>query len=461
MNRTKITAAHLLAQLGFAAVTTLVVGSTAYATDQDAEALREIAQLRAELTSIRSEASDQWLTEQRAAEIRGIVTDVLADADTRTSLQGSAAGSGYNGGFFLSSADGNYSMKVNVLEQIRWTYDSRNGDPEGKENNWGFENKRTRLTWSGNIVDSTWSYALAYYFAYANDVEFDNGTGGADATVGLADAWVAKDLGNGCTLTVGQFKLPFSGEYSLEAGNLQFNDYSSVSNVFAEGYGQGLMFGYQADSFRVAAAYVNALNETNDQFSNATPETEAAFTGRAAVKLQGNWDQFNNAQSFKGEEMGILVGAGFSWEKSNSSADEIFGFTADATFDFGGANVMAAFYWDNEDDGFDTINPYGYTLQGGVFVTDNCELVVRYEFASWDEAGDTDFSALTIGGNHYFARNTAKLGVNFGYAFDTVSIYWWEHGAAGNNWLPDTDSDGFPTDEDGQWMIQGQLSFSF
>jgi hypothetical protein len=33
----------------------------------------------------------QWLTEQRAAEIRGIVTDVLADADTRSSLQGSGA----------------------------------------------------------------------------------------------------------------------------------------------------------------------------------------------------------------------------------------------------------------------------------------------------------------------------------------------------------------------------------
>jgi hypothetical protein len=442
MNRTR--------SIGCILASTLTIGSAAFGAEQNIDVLSQIAELKAEIASLKSNSGgDQWLTEQRASEIRGIVTDVLADADTRSSLQGSGAGSGYNGGFFLSSADGNYSMKVNVLEQIRWTYNDRSGSPDGNTNNWGFENKRTRMSWSGNIVDSSWTYKVAYYFAYANDVEFNSG--GAV----LADAFVKKDLGNGLSLTVGQFKLPFSGEYGVDAGNLQFNDYSTVSNMFSDNYGQGVMIGYAADAFQASAAYVNALDETNDQFSNETPDTEYAFSGRAAIKIQGNWDQFNNAQSFKGEEMGVLIGAGFSCEEANANDSSVYSLTGDVTIDFGGANLMAAYFWDNLDDGVATFNPYGFTVQGGVFVTDDCEIVARYEFGSLDTGSTGEFSALTFGANWYMAQNTAKFGANFGYAFDEVTEVWYEFGAQGNNWLADA------AGEDGQWMIQGQLSFSF
>jgi len=241
--------------VGFFAGTTLAIGGVAFGAEQNSDMAAQIADLRAQIASLQNSQGDQWLTEQRAAEIRGIVTDVLADADTRSSLQGSGAGAGYNGGFFISSADGNYSMKMNVLEQIRWTFNDRSGVAQNGQT-WGFENKRTRLSWSGNLVDASWTYKVAYYFAYSNDVEFN----GASSV--LADAWVAKDLGNGLSFTAGQFKLPFSGEYGVDAGNLQFNDYSTISNAFADGYGQGLMLSYKADMFRAAVAYVNSLDST-------------------------------------------------------------------------------------------------------------------------------------------------------------------------------------------------------
>ena len=152
--------------------------------------------------------------------------------------------------------------------------------------------------------------------------------------------------------------------------------------------------------------------------------------------------------------MGILVGGGINWEKSNSTADEVFGATADVTFDFGGANVFGAFYWDNVDDGSNTFNPYGFTVQGGVFVADDVEIIARYEFGSMDSGASEEFSALTFGANWYLAQNTAKFGANFGYAFDAISDAW-ETAGAGNNWLADDSA------EDGQWMIQAQLSFSF
>ena len=442
--------------VGFFAGTTLAIGGAAFGADQNSELAAEVANLKAQIAEMKNSQGDAWLTEQRASEIRGIVTDVLADADTRSSLQGSGAGAGYNGGFFMSSADGNYSMKLNVLEQVRWTFNNRNDAPTGEDQTWGFENKRTRLTFGGNMVDSTWSYKVAYYFAYSNDVEFNG------ASPVLADAFVAKDMGGGLSFTVGQFKLPFSGEYGTDAGNLQFNDYSTISNAFADGYGQGLMLSYSADAFRAAVAYVNSLDEVNANWGSGSPSDEFALTGRAEFKLSGTWDQFNNAMSFRGEEMGVLIGAGLNWADSNTDGEgDVFGATVDVTVDFGGANVMGAFYWDNNDDAAAPAgeNPWGFTLQGGVFVSDDVELVARYEYGDADTAFATnDFSTLTFGANWYLAQNTAKLGFNFGYAFDGIGLWNSEEAgfaASGNNWLDDA------AGEDGQWMLQAQMSFSF
>ncbi|MFZ9880215.1 MAG: hypothetical protein ACO3QC_02285, partial [Phycisphaerales bacterium] len=136
--------------VGLFAGTTLAISGVAFGAAEQNNTAAEIAQLKAEIAGLKAAQGEQWLTEQRASEIRGIVTDVLADADTRSSLQGSGAGAGYNGGFFMSSADGNYSMKINLLEQIRWTFnDQSNADDEQAS---GFENKRTRLTFSGGMV---------------------------------------------------------------------------------------------------------------------------------------------------------------------------------------------------------------------------------------------------------------------------------------------------------------------
>jgi hypothetical protein len=98
----------------------LVLAGVANAQDYQAE----IAQLRAELAEMKAQNGDKWLTEERAAEIKGLVKDVLADAETRTSLQATGATSGYDNGFFIGSADGNFKLKINALAQMRWTYNN-------------------------------------------------------------------------------------------------------------------------------------------------------------------------------------------------------------------------------------------------------------------------------------------------------------------------------------------------
>ncbi|MSR19313.1 MAG: hypothetical protein EXS00_09195, partial [Phycisphaerales bacterium] len=84
------------------------------------DALSQIAELKAEIATLKTQNTDKWLTSERAEEIKGLVRDVLADADTRASLQGSGATAGYDDGFFVSSADGNFKLRINGLEQVRF-----------------------------------------------------------------------------------------------------------------------------------------------------------------------------------------------------------------------------------------------------------------------------------------------------------------------------------------------------
>ena len=436
--------------VGFVAVTTLAIGGAAFGAEQNNDALAQIAELKAQIAELKGAQGSQWLTEQRAAEIRGIVTDVLADSETRSSLQG-ASGSGYNGGFFLSSADGNYSMKMNVLEQIRWTFNDQSD--ANNEQVSGFENKRTRLTFGGNMVDTTWTYRLAYNIAYSNSAE----DFGADE---LSDAFVAKDFECGASMTVGQFKLPFSSEYDIDVGNMQFMDYSTVDAFYRAGYGQGIKFDYESDFTRFGIAYVNAIRDANDPWGPGSPEDQWAFSSRVDLKFAGNWGQFTRGQSWKGDGYGVKVGLGaYSLSENTPPGIDATALTIDTSVNFGGANLTAAYYWnevDNTGTAADGANPTGLIIAGGVFVTDDWELVARYESSSVDInfGGAEDFSALTVGGNCYLSRNQSKFSVDFGYAFDAVSAIYAPF-AISNNWVED------PAGEDGQWLIRTQLSFSF
>lgn len=128
-------------------VAALAGGCLATSAMAQSDALAQIAELRAQLAAVQAQAGNNTLTEERAAEIKSIVRDTLADADTRTSLQGGGAMAGYDNGFFMSSADGNFKLKLGVLEQVRfvWQFD----DAETM----GFENRRTQLAFGGNMFD--------------------------------------------------------------------------------------------------------------------------------------------------------------------------------------------------------------------------------------------------------------------------------------------------------------------
>ena len=140
--------------LGAAAFSGMAVANTGN-TSNDLQSRLEAAE--AKIAEMSAQQNGDWLTEQRSEQISGIVQDVLADADTRASLQGTGATSGYNNGFFVQSADGKWSMKINGLFQERFNIGHQPGDWQSgtvggandKNTSFGFETPRAALNFSG------------------------------------------------------------------------------------------------------------------------------------------------------------------------------------------------------------------------------------------------------------------------------------------------------------------------
>ena len=399
---------------------------TGAASAQGTDAMSEIAQLKAEVATLKAQNGDKWLTEERAAEIKSLVKDVLADSQTRTSLQGTGATSGYNNGFFISSADGNFKLNLSLLSQARFTWNYQPGENIGTQSlgrnlfgniyaqvegtgtvsgtgdgvsTWAFENRRTQMAFAGNVVDPSWTYMARLNYGSA----IDPYTPEAGAVV-LQDAWVNKDFGNGVGLKVGQFKSPFMAESLRNDGAQLTAERSVVDYYFSGGYTQGIMLNYSSDQIRAMGSYNNGPRAQNGTWSTNS-NNSISLAGRVEFKAMGSWSQFDTESSLKSDESGLVIGAAIQYYNNRGSSvngrynpsvnSAIYGgsfnyqivdlggavpvvldsgtdiisttgavnWTVDATFKSGGLNLSAAFVGVNSDYQIDGV---GGEQEGGL-----------------------------------------------------------------------------------------------
>ncbi len=428
------------------------------ASAQSAELAAEIAELRTELATLKSQSGDTWLTEGRAAEIKSLVRDVLADSEIRTNLQGSGATSGYNNGFFIASADGNFRLSASFLAQARFTYNHQSSNPSGTPDPdqsstslWGFESRRTGMAFSGNVVDPSWTYAAR--FNYGSNI--DPYTPTANAMV-LQDAWAAKDFGNGFSVKIGQFKSPFMAESLRDDGAQLTAERSVVDYFFSGGYTQGVAASYAAEQFRATGSYNDGPRAQNRSWSDLGSNGSIALAGRFEFKAMGAWSQFDSESSEKSDEAALMVGAAIQYYNNRGGSSTqlyapsvpsaVYGgqgtlttaaidWTVDATFRSGGLSASVAFVGASfgaaivSTGPFPRYNSYGLVTQAGYRVTDSLECFGRWEWVNvalgatntdggFGEATDVN-NLLTFGVN-VLAGARVKWTTQFGISLSDI-----------------------------------------
>jgi len=427
------------------------------ANEQDDKALRaieqELARLRAENEAMREEidelrllTDDNWMTEQRAEEIRALVHDVLADADTRSSLQSTGLTAGWSDHFFLASPDGSFKLRVDGKIQFRYLFNLRDETPD--ESRAGFENTRTQLTLSGHIFDRDWEYLVRG--AFGRGITPNDGSTAPDPNGGdfrLLDAWVRYYLSDNWSLRFGQYKVPFSRERLVDSAYLQGAERSNVDIHLALGRTQGIELTYIDDGQRFSATLHDGgedflFGETPVIFDARAPnssaltrDSEIAFAARYEVLLAGTWGQFVDFTSRPDEDFALMWGVAgpariqeFEGDPPAFVRDEFnwYGSTTDLSVEWGGANGFVSFTHHYLDIPGQRINIIAVVAQVGVYFTPKLEGFLRYEHGEWFDpgAGRNDLDLLTFGANYYIDGHDLKWVNEFVIGLAAVDPVW-------------------------------------
>ena len=414
--------------------------------DALAELATEIEILRARNGQLadRLDAADGagWLNTERTAEIRGIVTDVLADSRNRTMLQASGVTSGYSSGdgFHLASADGGFTLRVQGQLQVRWVlnhnpsgqnYSNANyavdsfndtSSVDGSKTAWGFQVRRAKVKFKGSVLDDSWRYQINGAFSSSS------------GSFAFEDVMISKHYDNGLAVTLGQFKVPFTREELVSSRKQLAVDRSLVNAFFGSGRGLGVDVRYRDEDLSLEGYYGNGMRtavENSPLFtSSADNPTEYAFAGRVQWKLAGDWSQFKDFNAGLSEKTAVMIGlAGMSQRyNQNASASTLLaplappngtptgyagggtldgttvsGVTADISAKFDNVSLFGAVVWQQYDlDGSwqsqiignqslgGSTNPWGFLVQGGYALTETFELFARYAFTN------ADFGSITL-----------------------------------------------------------------
>ncbi|MAE64894.1 MAG: hypothetical protein CMJ18_11550 [Phycisphaeraceae bacterium] len=251
------------------------------------------------MAELKASQDGDWLDQRRAEEVKTLIRDVLADAETRASLMEGGATAGHNGeSFFLASDDGGFLLKIQGLLQMRYvaSFQDREslsedeiseiagefGDLEDfvasalsdgvvdDEGEFGMEIPRAKIIFSGHIADPRLQYVIEFV------VDFnDNSVLGDWMTISY-------ELMDGVTAWIGEDKIPFLREEITQPWNLQAVDRSYMNEFFTMGVGQGV--GVMIAGDVVFNAPVNLHVMINDGFRSGdgstavNPFTQSGFS---------------------------------------------------------------------------------------------------------------------------------------------------------------------------------------
>lgn len=413
---------HLLALggsllMGFASVTQAGTPGT-----NDLAA--EVSALRARIAQLEGRQSDAWMNERRAEEVKSLVREVLADADTRASLLAEGATAGHdNGHFWIGSADGSFLLQISGLIQVRHTWNNRDGDNDDLDTNdnneAGFEIPRAKVKFAGHISSPRIGYALRLA------VDRDSNDVWADQIL------ISYCLADNLWILAGEDKLPFLREELTEPEHQLAVDRSLVNEVFTAGRGQGLWLKWHAtDMIHVSAAISDGFRSgermTDGSKAFYADSTDFAVTGRVDVKLAGEWAQMDDFTAWSGQPFAAFLGAAVHWEEGETGDDfdndNFFAWTVDGSLEVSGLNLFAAVVGLHTDFEFgDDVDLYGYVVQGGYqIIPDKFEIFARWEMLDLDDLDIDDIHLITLGGNWYINKHQTKLTVDVVWALDEI-----------------------------------------
>jgi hypothetical protein len=422
------------------------------------EALKaRVAEQDARIAQLQGNSDQSWLTEQRKEQVRALVREVIADADTRASTASGGTNAGYQNGFFIADDDGNFLLKFNSNVQVRYVYNSRrtatNTTTDADKDENGFQLRRAQLNFSGYVFDPAFTFRVRF-----NPNATDN-------TVVADYMQLGYELNDYFQIVVGQGRPAFLREEQITDNAQLTVEWSYLDNYFGLSFAKLGQLIYWQDRLLVQAGVHDGSNSAKTDFN--TDRSDVALNGRVDYIIEGapelirqrGWKQMSGYASWADDPRAIMLGAAIDYEigehsEAHGFAPDIFKWTVDLTGSFGGWSLFAAVVGQTFDSNgtspgtspaglltqtaLDKANQYGVLVQGNVFlIADKLDFFARYQYIDFDGAyyrpngsgfdtrASTAIAAdklniVTAGFNWYFSKHQSKFTIEAEYFFNPV-----------------------------------------
>ena len=208
----------------------------------------QIEALQAEVNQLEAQENQKNNDAAREAQIAQVVKEVLSDAQFRSQYLDESLQAGYNKGFFVQTADGDFKLNINGLFQYRYTYSQADnteasaftkgkslaGNKAPYPVYWdagipttgdvdGFGFRRARIYFSGNAFTPNLTFKVVGDFGglgTSNNGSFQ-----------MLDTFVAYKVAPWLQFRAGSFLVPFTHvEYVTSA--LEFPEFNPVTDAF-------------------------------------------------------------------------------------------------------------------------------------------------------------------------------------------------------------------------------------
>lgn len=359
-------------------------------------------------------------------QVRATVREMLADADTRSSLLEGGGTGGHNGrNFYLASGDGNFVMNFFAYTQMRYTASfaqnvnggSSRAAPAIPANNdsfdSGFSNNLTVFGIFGNFCSPSWEYVVSMAMS-------DNTGGGA----ALYDGYITYKMDNNFKSRFGQFKPTFLREASLGDTTLMAANRSVLESAFGQGRSQGIALMWASDQFSAGFEFNDGFRQANTNWNN-NAEADFCFGGNLRWRFAGTDDQLNDYTSMPGDAFGGTVGGAVFWQQGSNnpaaavnSQGDFISYTIDGQIEGGGFGLYAGVVGATTNlrataPAVDNFQNWGAAVQGSWRFTKEWEVFARCDWIQLDTAqfanGLKDNFLVTAGLNYYIAGHAAKV----------------------------------------------------
>ncbi len=290
----------------------LAASSAAFADSANGDVQSELQALKARINELEAKQNENWLTEERASQIKGLVQEVIADAKTRGQFADGDVAAGYKNGFFIQSTDKNNKLVINGWAKFRYTYGraenkaNNNGNSgitnsdENRDNTSGFEVRNFRVSFAGNVVTPDLTYKIELQADRGSDLKY-------------SDAYVAYKFSDLFNVKTGSYKAPFAKSTLISDTSLGLLTRSEALVPFdaSRQIGVSLYGDIIKDTLGYEVAVTNGTSAGGNNGSNTGSVNN--FDNRPALYARTQWAGSGTIKDFADESDLRKDNSNFIW----------------------------------------------------------------------------------------------------------------------------------------------------